>query len=78
MESDVKVETYVDNAKKENINSGNSNNNGNNSSSGNKDTTVANGKIPQTGVTSVICIILIFALIGGFCYFKYYKLRDVR
>lgn len=74
LEADVKVETYVDNDKKENINSGNNSNNSNN----NKDTTVANGKLPQTGVKTVISIIFIVILISGFCYFKYYRLRDVK
>lgn len=75
METDVKVETYVDNAKKENINSGNSSNN---NGSSDKDNTVASGALPKAGVTSVIFIILAIILISGFCYFKYNNLKDIK
>lgn len=79
MESDVKVETYVDNAKKENVNSGNTSNNNNNSNNnGDKDNTVANGKLPQAGGTTVFSIIFATILIGGFFYFKYNNLKDVK
>lgn len=74
LESDVKVETYVDNNKKENINFDNNSSNSNND----KDTTVANGKLPQAGEKKVIFITFIVILISGFCYFKYYRLRDVK
>lgn len=73
LEADIEVETYVDNSKKENINSGNISTNNNS-----EDKTVANESLPQTGVRTVISIIFIGILISGFCYFKYHKLRDVK
>ena len=81
LESDVKVETYVDGVKKENMNSGNTSNNNNNNNdngSGEKDDTVAGGKLPQAGVTTTISIVFIVMLIGVFCYIKYNKLKDIK
>lgn len=74
LNSNVKVETYVDNIKKEDINPGNSSNNG----SSDKDSTVVNGKIPQTGVKTAISLVLAIMLIGGICYFKYNKLKEIK
>lgn len=72
LESDVNVETYIDNAKKENINSVN------NSNSNDKDTTIAAGTLPNTGAISIVSIIFIVILITGFTYFKYHNLRDIK
>ncbi len=74
LETDVKVETYVNGAIKENINSSNSNNNGNSK----KDDTVADGKLPQAGVKTIASIILIVIIIGVFCYIKYNKFEDIK
>ncbi len=77
LKSDVEVETYINNIKKENINSGNNSNNTDNSSN-DKDTTMVDGKIPQTGVKTVISFVFIVMIIGGICYFKYNKLKEVK
>lgn len=69
------IETYIDNVKKDNINSGNISNN---NSSSDKDTTVAGGILPHAGVGSFISIIIVVIIVSVFCYFKYNKLRDVK
>lgn len=76
LESDAKVETYVDNVKKENINSGNISNS--NSNNNDKDTTVAGGKLPQTGVKTVTSLVFIAMIVGCVFYFKYNKLKDIK
>lgn len=69
LESDVKVETYVDNAKKENITSGNTNLN---TPSDSNDDTVANGKLPNAGTAvTVLIAIFIIVCIAVFLYSKY-------
>lgn len=60
--------------KKENNTVISSSNNG----SINKDTTVANGELPQAGFKTAIFIIFIVMIIGMICYFKYNKLRDIK
>ena len=77
LESDVKVETYVNNAKKENISSGDNTTNKPDSS---KDDTLADGKIPNAGLkTFVIISVTIFAaIICVFCYKKYNWFRDIK
>jgi len=69
LESDVKVETYVDNAKKENAQSSNS------ESGDSKDKTTANGKLPQTGEKmTIILLIVLVSTIVIFIYSKYKNL----
>lgn len=74
LESDVEVETYVNNEKKEDINLGNSSNNSN------KDTTVADGILPQTGekIAIIISVILLIVGISSICYFKYNKFGNIK
>lgn len=72
LETDTNVETYVNNTKKENLQSNNS------SISNSKDDTVASGRIPQTGVSIGIILSIVLVLIGGaFAYFKYNKLKEI-
>ena len=77
LESDVKVETYVDNAKKENISSGDNTTNKPDSS---KDDTLADGKIPNAGSKTfvIISVIIFAAIICVFCYKKYNWFRDIK
>lgn len=77
LESDVKVETYLDNAKKENISSGE---NAINKPDSSKDDTLADEKIPNAGAkTFVIIYVTIFAaIICVFCYKKYKWFRDIK
>ena len=75
LDSEVEIETYIDGVKKDNINSDNT---FNNNSSNNQDTTVAGGMLPKAGIKTVISVIFIVILIGGICYFKYHKLKDVK
>ena len=63
MESDVKIETYLDNEKIENNNSDK------------KDDTVAPGKIPQTGTRNVVIVVVILiGISGAIFYIKYNKI----
>lgn len=56
-------------------NSGNSNNNG---TDGKKDDTIANGKLPQAGVSIVISLVIIVLLASCvFAYCKYHKLKGI-
>jgi len=69
LESNVEIETFVDNAKKENMSSGNTDTNKPNNVT---DSTTATGKLPQTGIKATIVIAILFALfIGIFVYHKY-------
>lgn len=78
LEANGKVDTYVDNQKKENINSSDNSNN-NNGENVDKDTTIAGDhKLPQTGIKAVAFIVFIVMLIGGAYYLKYIKLRDLK
>ena len=70
LETDTNVEVFVDGVKKDDMNSG--------KIEDDKDSTVADKNIPQTGVTTVITIIVSMVIIGGVCFFKYYRLRDVK
>ena len=70
LETDTNVEVFVDGVKKEDMDSG--------KIEDDKDSTVADKNIPQTGVTTVITIIVSMVIIGGVCFFKYYRLRDVK
>lgn len=77
LESDVKVETFVDGVIKENINSGNISNSNNNGNS-QKDDTVASGELPQAGIKTIISIVVIVMIICIICYVKYNKLKDIK
>ena len=69
LESNITVETYVDNAKKENLQSGNQ------TSNNSTDDTKAPGKLPQAGVNTVVLSILgIVSAIGIFLYSRYKNL----
>lgn len=63
MESNVKIETYLDNKKIENNNSDK------------KDNTVAPGKIPQTGTRNVVIVVaILIGISGAIFYIKYNKI----
>lgn len=64
MDSDIKVETYLDNVKIENKND-------DNKKTDVKDDTMAPNEIPQTGVKSVIIIILVIGALGSIFYIRY-------
>lgn len=71
LETEKKIETYLDNIKKENLQSG--------STSPDKDETVASGKLPQTGVTSIAIVSLISITLSViFFYKKYNKYKDIK
>ena len=75
LESDVKVETYVDNAKKENVNSGNTETSKPDDTDNTKDNTTASGKLPQTGVQATIVIAILLTLVIGII--VYHRYRDL-
>lgn len=64
MDSDVKIETYLDNVKV------------NNSNSSNKleDTTIATNKLPNTGIKTALILISIISVVGILVYIRYKKL----
>lgn len=64
MDADIKVETYLDNVKIENKND-------DNKKTDVKDDTMAPNEIPQTGVKSVIIIILVIGALGSIFYIRY-------
>lgn len=72
LESDVEVETYLDNAKKENDNSSNDTTN-------TPDNTVAEGKLPNTGSKTFVIIsaIILVATTCIICYKKYNWFKDI-
>ena len=88
LETDGKLETYVDNVKKEDIgtdnngnnNNGNNNNGSNDNGSANNDdkNTFPGSELPKAGVQKVITLIVIVTIVGGVCYFKYRKLKDIK
>lgn len=67
LDFNVEMETYVDNVKKENMNSGIT-----------QDPTIATSTLPKAGMKTIIFIILSILLISGFCYIKYHKLKDIK
>lgn len=75
LESNVEIETFVDNAKKENLNSSNTTTSKPDNTT---DNTVATGKLPQTGIKLGIVLFLV-ALVGVsvFVYSKYNRLKDI-
>ena len=64
MDSDVKIETYLDNVKV------------NNSNSSNKleDTTIATNRLPNTGIKTALILISIISVVGILVYIRYKKL----
>lgn len=72
VETNDKIETYVDNVKVDNINSGSSGDTGN--SNGN-DNTQAPGKLPQTGGGSILAIVLVIIILGTVFYIRYKKIN---
>lgn len=73
MESNITIETYVDNAK---VNTADSNNNGktDTSSDSSKDTTVATMKLPNTGIKLIAISIVIIGIVGIGVYIRYKSL----
>ncbi len=64
LETDKKIETYVDNARKDNLQSG--------STYIDKDDTVSSGKLPKTGVAATVFVLaIIITGIGIFVYIRY-------
>lgn len=74
LENSVKVETFVDGVKKEEIKFNYSYKNNN---SNDEDKTIATGGLPQTGVATIIYLILVIIIVSIF-YFKYNKLKDIK
>lgn len=74
IESNDSVEIYIDNVKIENIYYDKEDIQDNN----NEDTTVAKGRLPQTGAKLIIPISLIGIIIAGIFYIRYNKLKDVK
>lgn len=72
LESNVDVDTYLDNVKKQN-------NDSSNKITNIPDDTVAQGKLPKTGSKAFITVsvIVLVIIIGIVCYKKYIKLRDI-
>lgn len=73
LESDVEIETYLDNSKKVN-------NNSNNTSKNTSDETVADSKLPYTGSKTImiIFIIILISSMGTICYKKYNLFKDIK
>ena len=71
MDDEVTVETYVDNAKVNNVNSGNSVQTGNTA----ENTTAPFSRLPNAGIRDVVILILIVSVIGIGAYIGYRKLN---
>lgn len=72
LETNTNIETYVDNVKKDNLQS-------NSGTSNSGDNTLAPGKLPQTGVTSVAIVSVISAIALGILFYKKYnKFKDIK
>ena len=79
MNTNISVETYVDNIKVDNKNSGNSVDTPADTKKTTEDTTTAGGILPQTGVKSVLIIIIVISAIGILIYIKYRKIsKDLK
>lgn len=72
MDSEVVIETYLDNVKVNNVNSGNNDNSETPNKSG--DTTVASNKLPKTGAGSILILIIIISIVGVVIYIRYKNL----
>lgn len=79
MDTNISVETYVDNIKVDNKNSGNSINTPTDTKKDTEDKTIAGGILPQTGVRNVLIIIIVISVIGIIIYFRYRKIsKDLK
>ena len=67
VDSEGKIETYLDNVK---INNNNSNTNNDNKKD-DKDNTTISGDLPKTGVRNILGVVLVIAIIGGIAYIRY-------
>lgn len=67
VDSEGKIETYLDNVK---VNNNNSNTNNDNKKD-DKDNTTISGDLPKTGVRNILGVILVIAIIGGIAYIRY-------
>ena len=67
VDSEGKMETYLDNVK---VNNNNSNTNNDNKKD-DKDNTTISGDLPKTGVRNILGVILVIAIIGGIAYIRY-------
>lgn len=74
MDSEVTVEIYLDNAKVNNVNSGNSMQTGNTTGNTEVNTTVALKRLPKAGVRNILILILIVSVIGIVVYIRYKNL----
>ena len=68
LQTDENVEIYVDNAKKEDVQ------NGNTDKDNNSDNTIMNGKLPHTGKITIVIIVTIILGLGTFFYIRYKNL----
>ncbi len=73
LESDVGVEAYVDNVRREDLEQSEPG-----SDNPDKDNTTAEGEMPQTGIMSMIVVLIAIAGLTIFCYIRYHKLKDVK
>ena len=67
VDSEGKIETYLDNVK---VNNNNSNTNNDNKKD-DKDNTTISGDLPKTGVRNILGVVLVIAIIGGIAYIRY-------
>lgn len=67
VDSEGKIETYLDNVK---VNNNNSNTNNENKKD-DKDNTTISGDLPKTGVRNILGVVLVIAIIGGIAYIRY-------
>lgn len=67
VDSEGKMETYLDNEK---VNNNNSNTNNDNKKD-DKDNTTISGDLPKTGVRNILGVVLVIAIIGGIAYIRY-------
>ena len=70
LETNTNLETYVNNAKKENMQSGNQTTNNS------QDNTQAPGKLPQAGVNTII-LLVIFAIVFVISIYLYLKYKNL-
>ena len=79
LETDKKIETYIDDVKKENVQSSNTGSSNSNNQSNKDDDTVSSGKLPQTGATSITIVsLIVMILLGVFFDKKNNKYKDIK